>query len=386
MKKGFTLIELLAVVVIIGIVTLISVPAVLKTIEQSKNKLYDTVISNIKVGMRNWLTDKHITLNSGDKIYLTVSQLKHENYLDELIKNPKTGDMFPNDTILIIENKNGALEYQIDNNGTATKKYNGPTPYLEIVGDFRKTLNIGDTYTNPSIYAYNGSGEEVDVTITRTVMENKTISTNRKANYYVLYTATIDGIPVSLVENVSVVNPNKICYAKTKADETLYTPGDTYECDPGDGVKRDFYVLEVRENEVLFLAYKILGDPVYWGTVGSNEPTISYTYLKDKTKDWSDVVVTMPTYEQFQSVGNSVNNNLVLPSWTLTGYSCYPARCTEGGTITDSYVDGYWLASAKDSTYAYCTYAAQALGSRPKQSAKMGVKPVITVPKEQIFN
>ena len=44
-KKGFTLVELLAVIVILGIIALITVPNVLKTINNSKGKLKTVQVS-----------------------------------------------------------------------------------------------------------------------------------------------------------------------------------------------------------------------------------------------------------------------------------------------------------------------------------------------------
>ena len=46
-NKGFTLVEVLAVIVILGIIAGIAAPNVLSTINNSKNKSYDIMISNI---------------------------------------------------------------------------------------------------------------------------------------------------------------------------------------------------------------------------------------------------------------------------------------------------------------------------------------------------
>ena len=42
MKKGFTLIELLAVIIIIGVIGVITVPMVLKTVDDTKEKAFVT--------------------------------------------------------------------------------------------------------------------------------------------------------------------------------------------------------------------------------------------------------------------------------------------------------------------------------------------------------
>ena len=46
MKKGFTLVELLAVIVILAIVSLITVPVINNTINSSKNETYEMSVKN----------------------------------------------------------------------------------------------------------------------------------------------------------------------------------------------------------------------------------------------------------------------------------------------------------------------------------------------------
>lgn len=52
--KGFTLIELLAVLIILGIVTMITVPMISNQINSAKDKAYDEQINRIEEISRNW--------------------------------------------------------------------------------------------------------------------------------------------------------------------------------------------------------------------------------------------------------------------------------------------------------------------------------------------
>ena len=58
MKKGFTLVELLAVIIILGIIALVSVPVALNTIKQGKYDLFDEQIELMKSGAISFVADQ----------------------------------------------------------------------------------------------------------------------------------------------------------------------------------------------------------------------------------------------------------------------------------------------------------------------------------------
>ena len=88
MKKGFTLIELVAVIIILGVISLITYPAVNNAIKNSKEKAYNTVIDNLKNAAYLYTTEHKVDQPIYEKI-LSFSTLKQFGYLnDSDIINP----------------------------------------------------------------------------------------------------------------------------------------------------------------------------------------------------------------------------------------------------------------------------------------------------------
>lgn len=132
-EKGITLIELLAVIVILGIVAAIAVPAIGNIIENAKK---DAHIANARVMIEATrllsISDSEIRpSNHGNKSFVPLGYLINEGYLDAfdshgfekyaqtLIDEPtKNGGSHhkwedEKNTFVAIENNNGKIEYYV---------------------------------------------------------------------------------------------------------------------------------------------------------------------------------------------------------------------------------------------------------------------------------
>ena len=81
MKKGFTLVELLAVIVILALIALITIPVILNVVEKSKVKTYQRSIDSygraVEKGIAEYMMD-----NEGSNLSnITISMLEQQNYI-----------------------------------------------------------------------------------------------------------------------------------------------------------------------------------------------------------------------------------------------------------------------------------------------------------------
>ena len=100
MNKGFTLVELLAVIAILGIISLIVVPAVDKSLNSGKDDLYKTQIKQLGKGVKDYYTEhlNELPKAVNETSCKTIKNLQDDGYLPLNIENPKTGELFSSST------------------------------------------------------------------------------------------------------------------------------------------------------------------------------------------------------------------------------------------------------------------------------------------------
>ena len=137
-RKGFTLVELIAVIVVLGLISLIAIPTVTSSLKKYKENLYNDSIKSIEQAARNWGAEnigKLPNVTSGLVMYypdidyeaeystvkIRVSDLQAEGYLDAKIKNPKDSSYFCNCAYVTISKTGTGHTYDIQDNSEGLK-------------------------------------------------------------------------------------------------------------------------------------------------------------------------------------------------------------------------------------------------------------------------
>ena len=117
-QKAFTLVELLAVIVILAIILLITIPGVLSIINKTKNDAYESQIKIFKEATRLYMTQERNSviwkqMGETSYAYVTEQQLKQGGYLDQKLIDPRNKKEMPAFTIKVEKPRSGKLTYEL---------------------------------------------------------------------------------------------------------------------------------------------------------------------------------------------------------------------------------------------------------------------------------
>ena len=292
-KKGFTLIELLAVIVILGIITVIAVPKVLDIINKSRESATSSSIKLVKDAIKTQVASSDLTgpvfTKETDGCYIF-------NFDDQTTGNAK---------ILEIRNKDkvsGSIKYCNNTFSDDTLKFDGNSiskdePKGKIICKRATTLHTEKCTQTDSQYFCSGAG----------------------------YTAS------------GSKGTNKITYGNLGTNGVL-TSGDAFDCDVnGDGeynpeTERFYYVSDYYntstksfENDTAVL--------IYYNNVSAGSPSNNTTYAYDSSNEnWHGprtAIKQLPTTSQW--------NNVNLKSSLRAILNENDGNTTIGGTLSSNF-------------------------------------------------
>lgn len=165
-KNGFTLVELLAVLIIIMLLLTITIPLVSNIINESKQKATETVVKNIEVAAKKYITDNirdADELNKFGFMNLSLITLIENNYLESNLKNPMTNKtLFLDDNIYITLDYNSKLTAFYDINQSQKSK-------ITLKGYLNDKVKLGTPYSDPGAIGFDGTNTNNNVTGVGTV-------------------------------------------------------------------------------------------------------------------------------------------------------------------------------------------------------------------------
>ena len=212
-KNGFTFVEILAVITIIGILTLISLPTIEKILKNNKEKLYEKQLDNIVLSLKSWASDnrEYLPEDTGGVLTITLGNLKSEGYIEHETKNPITNKCFDNSMNLIITKIEKNYDYEIDldtiketdNCGVET---NSPTIILN--GNSVEYIEVNSIYVDKGASAKNSLGVDITDNIVKTISgSGNAIDTSKIGNEYIVsYSIEDNGIVVKISRTIKIVD------------------------------------------------------------------------------------------------------------------------------------------------------------------------------------
>ena len=292
-KKGFTLIELLAVIVILGIITVIAVPKVLDIINKSRESATSSSIKLVKDAIKTQIASSDLTgpvfTKETDGCYLF-------NFDDQTTGNAKALEIRNKDKV------SGSIKYCNNTFSDDTLKFDGNSiskdePKGKIICKRATTLHTEECTQTDATYYCSGAGY--------TTSGSKGTST--------------------------------ITYGNLGTSGTL-TTGDAFDCDVnGDGeynpgTERFYYVSDYYntstksfENDTAVL--------IYYNNVSAGSPSNNTTYAYDSSNEnWHGprtVIKQLPTTSQW--------NNVNLKSSLRAILNENDGNTTIGGTLPSNF-------------------------------------------------
>ena len=390
-EKGFTLLELLAVILVIAIIALIAMPIILNVIEDAR---------------------KQASLRSAEGYLDAVEKAVLKSKIDN--KKIENGTYFVKNGDLYADINDSSSSIKVDVKGTLPA--NGDS--IEITkGEVTNcSLTISDypiscnsdgklsagkkgeilvqsiSVEKPTLQLYSQESAQIRVNILPEKATDKTLTYNSSDPKIATVSSTgvIKALSAGEVKITITSSNNKKAEVNLKVlpkiicNTTGTAIGTKYLCNPGDGTKRTFYVLETNGENVSLLMDSNIKDYVQWAPYGSTTetgPVTANSELKTATSKWSDVKVILPTANQIAVAsgntswdGKDLTN---IPGWLYENLSTDAGRVRAYWTSTPStaYNVRAWFVY-KDTGYGRLAYYTFVISSKDK----IGIRPVITIP------
>lgn len=192
---GFTLIELMAVIVILGILSVVIIPKIGDSITSSKNRAYQIQVESIRKGVNDYLVENGSILSDGYAITLTLGAIKQGGYLPVDIKNPLTKKNFSNESNINISMNNGKYDIELNlfDVSNYNANFNANSPILVLNGNYIEYVDVFSDYTEKGASARDYTGNSIAVSSPQYFLGDVTksnIDTSNLGTYSAVYSVS----------------------------------------------------------------------------------------------------------------------------------------------------------------------------------------------------
>ena len=372
-KKGFTLVELLGVLVVLSVILMIAYPLVTSYITQTKQKAYDTqmeiMLSNLKSHVNEY--KEWLPINDGEYVIITLGQLKAEGVVENSIINPLDGKEIEDSMEFKILKENNRYVYEIVETTVETRDSKHHSPTIELEGSPIEYYEVGETYVEKGVKAYDYNGNVINVTTdnqidmdTRNIYIIKYTTTDTNGTNSVAYRTVVVGKLVKYIEPYTLyydVTSGKVC--TNYLDENSNT---NYNGIGGNGTTQNgclkFYAYAETEDKVMMILDHNTTAYAKWGP-GSNNvngPSTEATYVLSElfadTKDW---VGTMEPVNYTMAQTNFGNYTIDYDGYKARLITANEIAKITGNTTFDEtttrYNQGFYFDSNDTNASATCT-------------------------------
>lgn len=224
---GFTLVELLAVIVLLGVLSVVIIPKVGDSITNSKNNAYQTQLLNIRKGVEDFLIENTYLIENDGIFTLKLGAIKQGGYLPINIKNPLTRKDFSNESLILVI-KNGDkydIELYLEDVIEVNEEIDNNSPILVLNGEYVQYVDVNSEYKELGARAKSVLGEDIkNISIQMFLddVEVGSIDTKHLNNYKIIYRATDQNGRDTSATRTVIVRDNISPVISSTSETTLY--------------------------------------------------------------------------------------------------------------------------------------------------------------------
>lgn len=224
---GFTLVELLAVIVLLGVLSVVIIPKVGDSVTNSKNNAYQTQLLNIRKGVEDFLIENTYLIENDGIFTLKLGVIKQGGYLPINIKNPLTRKDFSNESLILVI-KNGDkydIELYLEDVIEVNEEIDNNSPILVLNGEYVQYVDVNSEYKELGARAKSVLGEDIrNISIQMFLddVEVGSIDTKHLNNYKIIYRATDQNGRDTSATRTVIVRDNISPVISSTSETTLY--------------------------------------------------------------------------------------------------------------------------------------------------------------------